>query len=115
MIVKGYAKIPTDYLEINPSEVINSLYKDEISKYIFSNLCTKPYNSKYLQVLKDPETHTFKIEEVYIESGYSHGHYEMDDTVVHRQDRTLDFKQKVLEYLWCLNTISDHLKYSKYE
>lgn len=114
MKVKGYVRIPSDSVEISPLEVVNALYESEISKYIFSNLCPRPYSSKHFQVLKDHESNSFKIEEVYIESGYSHGHYEKDDTVIHRQDRTLDFNQKVLEYLWSLQVVSSHLKYSKY-
>jgi hypothetical protein len=104
--VKGSQEVS---VTVDPLEVIRALYKAELGKLSFNPIQELVYN-EIVWVIEHGEEPA--LQEVYIKTGISHGHYEVADKVVCRKDRTSDYGDGLINYLASLDYAIFYLKNS---
>lgn len=108
MIVKGKEVRNID-VEVNPLEVVETLL--EKARKLLKMTSQKGLNYDYSSFTIDEG----KIIELYVKQGLYYGHYDIDDEVVYKMDRSGDYDKDFLDYMVSLDRVSKYLRSNGYE
>lgn len=103
MRVKGKEVRNID-VEVSPLEVVETLLEE--ARKLLKKTSDRGIKHDYstMEVLDG------KIIEIYVEEGYSYGHYEKDDKEVYRMDRSHNYDKGFLDYIVSLDKVVKYLE-----
>ena len=108
MIVKG-KEVRNIEVEVNPLEVVETLLGE--ARKLLKKTPDRGIKHDYSTLMVVDG----KIIEIYVEEGYSYGHYEKDDKEVYRIDRSRNYDKGFLDYIVSLDKVSKYLRSKGYE
>ena len=104
MRVKG-KEVRNIEVEVNPSDVVDELWQE--AYLLLKKTAEVGINYDYSTFIIDEDS---KIIEIYVKEGYSNGHYDWDDKIVYRLDRSNDYDKGFIEYMVSLDKVSKYLR-----
>ena len=104
MRVKGKEVRNID-VEVNPLDVVDKLWQEAFQ--LLKKTADKGLDYDYSSFIIDEDN---KIIEIYVKEGYSYGHYELEDEVVYRMDRSHNYDKGFIDYIVSLDKVSKYLR-----
>lgn len=92
-------------VEVNPLHVVDELWQEAFQSLKKTEATGINYDYSSFIIEEDN-----KIIEIYIKEGYSYGHYDKEDKIVYRIDRSHTYGKDFREYIVSLDKVRRYLR-----